>query len=169
MKGSELLRKLHKLDRRQGIALTERGAMFSFSYRASIVRDEAKRFLVTFPDFPRTATDGGDLAEALEEGSDCLGSEIAFRMVQREDIPRPSAPRRGQRLIPVPLYLAPKLALCLAMREQKLSNSELARRLGISEGVVRRLLDPKHDSKPEKVQAALAMLGRRIIVSVEAA
>ena len=143
--------------------------MFSFSYPANIVRDEAKRFLVTFPDFPRIATDGKDLAEALEEGSDCLGSEIAFRMVDREDIPRPSALRRGQRLIPVPLYLAPKLALYLAMREQKLSNSELARRLGISEGVVRRLLDPKHDSKPEKVQAALTAIGRRIVVSVEAA
>ena len=98
--------------------------MFSFSYPATLTRDEQKRFLVTFPDFPRIATDGKDLAEALEEGSDCLGSEIAFRMVEREDIPRPPPLRRGQRLIPAPLYLAPKLALYLAMREQGLNNSE---------------------------------------------
>ena len=143
--------------------------MFCFSYPATISRDEQNRFLATFPDFPRVATDGKDLREALEEASDCLGSEIAFRMADKEDIPRPSSLRRGQRLIPVPLYLAPKLALYLAVREQRLNNSEVARRLGVTEAVVRRLLDPRHDSKPEKVQAALAVLGRRIVVSVEAA
>ena len=143
--------------------------MFSFSYPAAVSRDEQKRFLVTFPDFPRIATDGKNLLEALEEASDCLGSEIAFRMADKEDIPRPSSLRRRQRLIPVPLYLAPKLALYLAVREQKLSNSEVARRLGVTEAVVRRLLDPRHDSKSAKVQLALAVLGRRIVVSVEAA
>jgi antitoxin HicB len=143
--------------------------MFCFSYPAHLTRDEEKRVLVTFPDFPRIATDGEDLAEALSEASDCLGSEITFRMIDREDIPPPSVLRRGQRLIPVPLHLAPKLALYLAMREQGVNNSVMARRLGVTEAVVRRLLDPRHDSKPEKVQAALAELGKRIVVSVEAA
>ena len=143
--------------------------MFSYSYPANITRDKACRFLVTFPDFPRSATDGKSLTEALEEAPDCLGSEIAFRMDEREEIPRPSPLKRGQRSIPVPLYLAPKMALYLAIREQRLNNSELARRLGVTEAVVRRLLDPKHDSKPEKVQAALALLGKRIVISVEAA
>jgi len=43
----------------------------------------------------------------------------------------------------VPLYLAPKLALYLAMREHGTRNTELAKRLGVSETVVRRMLDPK--------------------------
>ena len=143
--------------------------MFSFSHAATISRDEKKRFLVTFADFPRIATDGKNLPEALEEASDCLGSEIAFHMADKEDIPRPSSLRRRQLLIPVPLYLAPKLAPYLAVREEKLTNSEVARRLGVTEAVVRRLLDPRHDSKSEKIQVALAVLGRRIVVSVEAA
>jgi antitoxin HicB len=63
--------------------------------------------------------------------------------------------------------LAPKLALYLAMREQGMRNTELAKRLGISETVVRRLLDPKHNTKPEKIQAALAALGKRIVVRFE--
>jgi hypothetical protein len=37
--------------------------------------------------------------------------------------------KRGHCLAPVPLWLAPKLALYLAMRDQKVNNSE-ARRLG---------------------------------------
>lgn len=46
-------------------------------------------------------------------------------------------------------------------------NTELAKRLGISEAVVRRMLDPKHDTKPEKIQASLAALGKRIVVRFE--
>jgi len=33
--------------------------------------------------------------------------------------------------------------------------------------VIRRMLDPKHNTKPEKMQAALAALGKRIVVSFD--
>ena len=75
--------------------------------------------------------------------------------------------KRGQYPVSVPLDLAPKLALYLAMREIGLRNTDLARRLGVSETVVRRMLDPKHDTKPEKIQAALGKLGKRIVVSFD--
>ena len=67
----------------------------------------------------------------------------------------------------VPLYLAPKLALYLAMRERGMRSTQLAKRLAVSETVVRRMLDPRHDTKPEKIQAALAALGKRIVVTFE--
>ena len=41
------------------------------------------------------------------------------------------------------------------MRERRIPNTELAKRLRVSETVVRRMLNPKHDTKPEKIQAAL--------------
>ena len=53
------------------------------------------------------------------------------------------------------------------MREQKITNSELARRLGVRETVVRRMLDPDHATKAEKLQAALAVLGKRIVVALD--
>ena len=52
------------------------------------------------------------------------------------------------------------------MRDQRVKNSELARRLGVDERVVRRMLDPKHASKAEKIQAALAVLGKQMTVEV---
>ncbi|HUI56052.1 MAG TPA: hypothetical protein VLY04_13845 [Bryobacteraceae bacterium] len=64
------------------------------------------------------------------------------------------------------LRLAPKLALYLAMRDQRVSNSELGRRLGVHERVVRRMLDPEHATKAEKIQAALAALGKQMTVEV---
>jgi antitoxin HicB len=74
--------------------------------------------------------------------------------------------KRGQRQVPVPLWLVPKLALYFAMREQSVSNSELARRLGIHERVIRRMLDPRHATRPEKIQTALAVLGKQMTVEV---
>jgi len=97
---------------------------------------------------------------------DALGSDLSIRLSRREEIPAPSAVKRGQRLVPVPLWLAPKLALYLAMRDQEVSNSELARRLGLHERVIRRMLDPEHASKAEKIQAALGALGKQMTVEV---
>jgi len=77
-----------------------------------------------------------------------------------------STAKRSQRLVPVPLWFAPKLALYLAMREQGISNSELARRLGVHERVVRRMLDPAHPTKAEKIQSALTVLGKQMTVDV---
>src|SRR5688572_3228065 len=103
--------------------------MFRFRYPAILCRARGGRILVRFPDLPGVATDGKDLAEAMLEAIDCLGSDLSIRMQQKEEIPRPSAPKRGQRLVPVPLWLAPSLALYVTMRERRISNSELARRL----------------------------------------
>jgi antitoxin HicB len=140
--------------------------MSSFVYPATFRRDENGRFLVSFSNFPHAHTDGEDLREATEEAIDCLGSVIAELIATGKEIPQPSAVR-GRRSIPVPLWIAGKLALYLAMREQKVSKSELARRLGVRETVVRRMLDPDHETKSEKLQSALEILGKRVVVAVE--
>src|ERR1700674_5659894 len=141
--------------------------MPSFAYPATFRRDENGRAVVSFPEFPACHTDGKDLREAIEEAIDCLGSVIAARIADRATIPPPSRLKRGQRLVPVPLWIAGKLALYLAMREQGISNSALARRLGVRETVVRRMLDPDHETRSEKLQTALDALGKRIVVAVE--
>jgi antitoxin HicB len=140
--------------------------MFTFSYPAKFRTGSDGRVLVVFADLPRVATDGKDVREAFEEAMDALGSDLSIRLSQREEIPTPSQAKRGQRLVPVPLWLAPKLALYLAMREQGVNNSELARRLDVHERVVRRMLDPQHATKAEKIQAALAALGKQMTVEV---
>src|SRR6266852_6139874 len=139
--------------------------MSTFLYPAKF-SDSANRVLVEFVDLPRVATDGKDAREAFEEAMDALGSDLSIRLSRREEIPAPSAVKRRQRLVPVPLGLAPKLALYLAMRDQQVNNSELARRLRVHERVIRRMLDPEHATKAEKIQAALAALGKQMTVEV---
>ena len=103
--------------------------MFVFTYPAKFMTGGDGRVFVEFVDLPRVATDGKDDREAMEEAMDALGSDLSIRLSLREEIPLPSAVKRGQRLVPVPLWLAPKLALYLAMREAGISNSELARHI----------------------------------------
>lgn len=141
--------------------------MFTASYPASFLPEEGHGFHVRFPDFPEALTSGDDLEDTLAQATDCLAEAVAGRIARRNEIPSPSRAKRGQHLISVPLYLAPKLALYLAMCERRMANTELAQRLNVSETVIRRMLNPKHDTKPEKIQAALAALGKRIVVIFE--
>jgi len=140
--------------------------MSVFSYPAKFTSGSDGRVLVEFADLPRVATDGRDDREAMEEAMDALGSDLSIRLSRREEIPAPSAAKRGQRMAPVPLWLAPKLALYLAMRDQRVSNLELARRLGVHERVIRRMLDPEHATKADRIQGALAALGKLMTVEV---
>ncbi len=95
--------------------------MFTATYPASLIREQdGHGFHVRFPDLPEALTGGADLDNTLVEAADCLAEAIAGRIARGDEIPRPSKPKRGQHLINVPLYLARKLALYLAMRERGL-------------------------------------------------
>ena len=142
--------------------------MFTAMYPASLHREEdGSGFYVTFADFPEALTGAEDTERSLAQAADCLAEALAGRIRRGDSIPAPSRVRKGQHPVGVPLYLAPKLALYLAMRDLDLRNTQLAKRLGVSETVVRRMLDPKHATKPDRIQAALNALGKRIVVSFE--
>lgn len=109
------------------------------SYPARFVKD-ATAYSVSFPDFPEAFTFGNTMEEAEEMAADCLAEAIAARIGDREDIPSPS---RGARLIHVPTWIAAKALLYQTMRDQHISNVALAKKMAISENVIRQLLDPK--------------------------
>ena len=140
--------------------------MFTFACPAKSSAGRDGRILVEFVDLPRVATDGKDKGEAFEGAMDAVGSDLSIRLSRREEVPAPSRTKRGYHTVSVPLWLAPKLALYLAMRDQRINNSELARRLGVHKRFIRRMMDPQHATKAEKIQAALAVLGKQMTVEV---
>ena len=135
-----------------------------YVFPATLAQDEEGRWFVTFPDIPEALTDGADCDEALSEAANALGAALAGYVHERRHIPAPGKPKDGQEPVCVPPLVAAKLALYQAMREQGVSNTELASRLGVTEAVVRRLVNPDHSSKIEKVQAALLALGKHLVV-----
>ena len=66
-----------------------------YRYPATLEPDEEGRFLVRFGDLPEALTDGADLPEALSEAADCLSEALASRIVDGEEIPRPSSTEAG--------------------------------------------------------------------------
>lgn len=144
--------------------------MQNFTYPANLTADkDAGGFVVTFRDVPEAITQGENLGDALWQAADCLEEAIAGRIRRGDDIPKPSKPKRGQRLVPVPAPMAAKAALYLAMREARITNVEMARRLGCDEKEVRRMLDPRHATKLPRIQKALELLGRRLVVALDEA
>lgn len=142
--------------------------MRDFSYPVLLTADEADGgFVVSFPDLPEAITQGEGAADALAQAADALEEAVAGRLRRGDDIPAPSRPRHGQHTVPVPAQTAVKAALYLALREAGLSKVELAARLGCDEKEVRRLLDPRHPSKLPRLQAALAILGQRLVLRLE--
>ncbi len=139
-----------------------------FAYPVAIERDETGFYLVTFPDFPEAATDGRSEEEALHEATDALEEAIAGRINRGDKIPHPSRPKPDQAIMPIPAQMAAKAALYLAVKEAGIRNTELARRLGANEKEVRRLLDPHHKSKLPRIEAALEVLGKNLVISMEA-
>jgi antitoxin HicB len=142
--------------------------MSTLAYPAKLKPDrEAGGFTVIFPDLPEAITQGEDRSDALNQAADCLAEAIAGRIRRGDEIPPPSAAKANQAVVPVPPLIAAKAALYLTMQEAKISNVKLAKQLGCDEKDVRRLLDPLHRSRITALEAALAALGKKIVVAIE--
>lgn len=140
-----------------------------FIYPAKIEDDGTGNRLVTFKDLPYGATEGKTLEEALIAAKGCLEEVISGCIDDKEDIPVPSIAQDGEYLIELPAQTAAKTALYIAIQKSGLSNSELARRLGVNEKEVRRMIDPRHATKLPRIEMALAALGYHLFVSMETA
>ena len=123
--------------------------------------------MIGFRDVPEAITQGNAERDALWQAADCLEEAIAGRIADGREIPKASRAARGERLIPVAAPMAAKAALYLAMREAGMTNLELARRLGCDEKEARRMLDPRHPTKLPRIEEALELFGKRLVVSVE--
>ncbi|MEI6208832.1 MAG: type II toxin-antitoxin system HicB family antitoxin [Desulfuromonadales bacterium] len=120
-------------------------------------------FTVTCRDFPEAITQGETATQALHEASDAIEEAVASRMKRGVDIPAPSRKKQGEQMVTVPLSTSLKAALYQAMRDDNISKSELARRIGVDEKEIRRMLDPQHPSKTPAIERALYCLGRSVV------
>ena len=139
-----------------------------YTYPCEMVPDDGG-VSIRFPDVPEALTCGEDRTEAVAMAQDALATALAGYVHERWDIPAPSLAADGQELIPVPPVTAAKLALYTAMRTQDVTNVDLARRLGVSESAVRKLLNPDHRSHIGQVERALRAVGRTLVVEDRAA
>jgi len=137
-----------------------------YIFAASIEADPDGGFLVTFPDVPEAITGGDTIADARANAAEALGLALRGYLVLGKPLPRSAAKSKALVAVPVDATTALKLAVVETFNASGLSKSELARRLGKAETEARRILDPDHPTKLPLLQAALAALGKEIVVSV---
>ena len=130
--------------------------------------DDGDGFAVTFPDLRGAVTGGFTFKESLILAEDCLVVSLADYMDSDEELPSPSPWVEGQELIGVQPLIAAQLDLYTAMRAQNLSRADLAKRLGISQAAVKRLLTLNYRTPITQVRRALAALGQETAADVEA-
>lgn len=141
-------------------------AEMRYTYPARLYPQEDGSLVVRFLDLPEALTDGANEAEALVEASDCLSEALAGRIHRGEDIPPPSAVRPGLHGVAPDPAIALKAALHSALRNRRMSVSDLARRLDIDERRAARLVDPRVRSSLTGIEEALSALDHVITIEV---
>ncbi|MCG5259846.1 type II toxin-antitoxin system HicB family antitoxin [Cupriavidus gilardii] len=116
----------------------------------------------SFPDIPEALTCGDSREDALEMAADALVTAMEFYFEDRRPVPMPSAPKAGQELVDLPASLSAKVLLLNEMLAQKVSQSELARRLDTRPQDVQRIVNLDHATKIDTIEAAFRALGRRM-------
>lgn len=121
--------------------------------------------VVSFRDLPEAITEGRDRNDALAEAIDCLDTALLFRLKEDAPIPDPSPPGRGEILIPASPGVAAKMAFARAFAKSGLTRVALAKKLGLRETEIRRMLDPDHGTKLDRLDMGMRALGRRLVVT----
>lgn len=119
-------------------------------------------FVVSFRDIPEALTQGDTLEEARAMAADALLTAMDFYVEDHRPVPAPSKAKAGEELVALPASVAAKLLLLNTMIEQRVTQADLARRLGITPQQVTRLVDLHHATKIDAIDDALTALGKEL-------
>ncbi len=133
------------------------------AYPVRLTKDDNGTLLVTCPDLPEVTSFGESVNDALAHGLEAVEEAIAARIAHREPIPDAS---RGRMKVVLPAQIEAKVRLYIRMRAAGVSKNELARRLKWHRPQVDRLLNLRHGTRMDAVEAAFEALGARMSVDV---
>jgi len=137
-------------------------------YRMKLSKDTNGTILVDIPAVPEAHTFGADRVEARLRAVDALETALMGYIEDRRDIPPADATQRGSFVV-LPALTEAKLALYQTMRASRVGKAELGRRLNWHLPQVDRLLDLRHASRLDQLEAAFRALGRRLSVEIHEA
>lgn len=138
-------------------------------YDYPVVINDEDGIWITAPDIPEFNTVGDDVADGMRNAIEGMETALSFYVDDRKPIPKASEPTPGQKVLRLPAVTIAKIILWNTMMERGMRKADLRRELGVHQVQGDRLVDFLHTSKMEQVETALAALGKRLAVSVEAA
>jgi antitoxin HicB len=137
--------------------------MMRYAYPARLEPSDSS-ILVTFRDLPEATTFGESIVDALGSATDCLDTALLIRLKRGEPVPEPSRAEPHEKIVPASLGVAAKAAFARAFAESGMTRVALAAELRLGETEIRRMLDPEHATKLDRLNVALQALGRRLVL-----
>ena len=141
--------------------------MKRFQYPVLLTPAEEGGYVVTCRNLPQLVTQGEDEQDALAHAADAMDEVFAAYMLNGMAFPEPGKTRRREHLVSPPAETMAKAALYVAMQEAGINKVQLAKRLGVDEKEVRRMLDPHYGSKLPRIAEAIQVLGKRLVIGLE--
>ncbi|CAB3838560.1 Antitoxin HicB [Achromobacter mucicolens] len=133
------------------------------SYNYTLTPDTNGTYLIQYPDLPEGASVSETL-NAYEDAAEGLEAVLQMYIDSRRPIPLPRS--LGDVSVNIGAMRTAKVLLSNEMVRQGVRKADLARRLGIHNPQVDRLLDLNHNSKMDAIEAACKKLGKRLDVSL---
>ncbi len=113
------------------------------TYDAKITKDRDQKWLVEFPDLPGCLTEGKSLGQAQENALEALNGYLEARCDRNLDFAEPKL-RKGKNFFRIPVRINTEFAILLRQlrKFKKLTQTEVAKRLGISQQAYAKLETP---------------------------
>ena len=135
-------------------------------YPVTLRKDDNGTYLVTFPDVPGATTFGETIGETVDRAVDAFLTVVDALIKGRKPIPAPSKGHRRSVFVTIPALEAAKIELYRAMYDAKIGKAELGRRLKWHGPQVDRLINVRHGSQLDQLEAAFGALGKRLELTV---
>lgn len=139
----------------------------SYSFAVELEPDPDGGFLATFPDVSGAIAHGADEKDAIAQARIALAVALFGYLKGGGRVPL-QRKKTGRQIAPHATDIL-KIAVVEAWLGSGISKSEFARLLGVDEKEARRILDPDAATKADRLEQALAVLGRKVHIAVEAA
>lgn len=140
-----------------------------YSYAIRLEGDNGQGFAVFCRDLPELNSYGDDHDHACSEAVDAIETTLSLYVDQRREIPAASEPQAGEIVVRLPAVTVAKIHLWNEMVARGMRKADLCRLLAVAQTQGDRLVDFTHSTKMDALEKALAALGKRVALSVEAA
>ncbi|EAV8166773.1 type II toxin-antitoxin system HicB family antitoxin [Salmonella enterica] len=137
-------------------------------YAIQITRDTVG-FMATCRDMPQFITAGETVEDIITLAPEAFEMAVECCMDNNTPVPLPSGSVQEQDcVVSIPVTLSAKIELYNTLLDSHVSKSELARRMGIPNQNIKKLLSPSTKSRLDTMESAFAALGKRLDISVSA-
>lgn len=133
-------------------------------YAVKITHDD-RGYLVTFPDIPEAITCGDTIESSKEEALDALITAFEFYFEDERTIPMPTV-HKDLEYIEVPLSVWAKVLTLNTMLEKRISQVELARKMGVKKQEIQRIISLEHNTKIDRLHAAMIAMGKHFQLGI---